>query len=317
MKKDYNHIVVCGSVAYDEIMDFPGKFVDFIDKTKLHQINVSFVVDKLEKQFGGIATNIAYNLRLLTNKRIGVISAVGKDAAAFMSFFKKNDIDISQLIQDQSTYTATGKVITDMADNQIWGYFYGPLHLAQKITIKSDATNKTLYILAPTHAHAFLKHQHDLISNQCDFVYDPGMALTWIADRDLKDGITSCKWLVGNDYEIAQIIKRCNFKKEKLLNEGIIIITTLGEKGVLYESKSETHTFPAFKIAKTIDPTGAGDAWRGGFFAGVIDGKSVKKSLLQANTLASFAVESYGTVNHKPTRKQIEERIKKLSFIFQ
>lgn len=312
MTQSFDRTLICGSIAYDEIMDFPGKFIDHIDKTKLHQINVSFVVDRLDRQFGGIATNIAYNVRLVSGKRIGIISALGKDGRPFLDFFKKNDIDSDALIVDNAVYTATGKVITDQSDNQIWGYFYGPLQKAELIEITGNKKNTILYILSPTHKQAFLKHQRDLIRHKCSYIYDPGMALSWIHQSDLTRGVEHCAVLVGNDYEMAQIYKKIDVSKQALLKRDIIIITTLGGEGVLYEKGGEKIRVPAYQKTKVVDPTGAGDAWRGGFIGGILEHKDIKECLMQANALASFAVERYGTVNHQPTKKQLDRRIQYL-----
>ncbi len=309
---NYNTVIVAGSVAYDEIMNFPGKFVDYIQKDKLHQINVSFVVDKLEKQLGGVATNIAYNVTLLSKKKVSVLSAVGKDGQTFLSFFKNNNIDTTRLIVDSKRFTATGKVITDTSDNQIWGYYYGPLNEAKKMSVSLETSTNTIVILSATHRDSFIKHQNECIQKKIDYLYDPGMTLTWIKKAELIEGIINSKWLIGNDYEIANILKMTTLTKSQILKKNHAIITTCGEKGVIYESKKDIFKVPAYSIKKVTDPTGAGDAWRGGFIAGIIEGKSETYSLVQGNALASFAVEHYGTVNHRPSRKQIEERIKKI-----
>lgn len=309
---NYSTTIVAGSVAFDEIMNFPAHFVDYIQKDKLHQINVSFVVDRLEKQLGGTATNIAYNLSLLTDSNIQVISAIGKDGDDFISFFKKNNIDTNLIIINKTVFTSTGKVITDMSDNQIWGYYYGPLGDAKRNSIIQKSQKKTLVILSATAGDAFLNHQKECIENKIDYLYDPGMTLTWIKKDELADGIKNCKWLVANDYELSSILKITGLSKSEILKKIDAIITTQGEKGVEYQTHKATIRVPGFRIVKIVDPTGAGDAWRGGFIAGILEGIPELDSLVQANALASFAVEAYGTVNHHPSKKQIGERMRKI-----
>ena len=150
------------------------------------------------------------------------------------------------------------------------------------------------------------------------------MALTWISDKDLEEGVRNCRYLVGNDYEIAMILKRLNVSINRLIDTGINVIITLGEKGVDYYSVGVKSALPvgnknfcsvhvnAFKVKKVVDPTGAGDAWRGGFVAGLLIGYPIKDCLILGNVMASFAIEKYGTVNHRPTKKEIEKRMKKL-----
>lgn len=305
----YSDAIVTGSIAFDEIMDFPGKFVEYFHPERLHQINVSFVVNKLEKQLGGIATNIAYNISLVTKQPVKLLSAVGKDGDPFIKFFKDHHIDTANILFEKSLFTSTGKVITDLSDNQIWGYYYGALEKSEKLSLKKTVGRKSLVIISATHAKGFLKVQSESISMGTDYLYDPGMALTWISDKDLKEGILHSTFLIGNDYEIAQICKRIKMDVKDFVKNGIAVIITLGEKGVEYHSKDETYKFSAYKLKKIVDPTGAGDAFRGGFVGGLLDGKSVEESLKQGNALASFAIEKYGTVNHLPTIKDIKSRM--------
>jgi len=144
------------------------------------------------------------------------------------------------------------------------------------------------------------------------YIYDPGMSLTWIRDSDLKEGVLHAKYLVGNDYEIAMITKRIQLSINESTNYGLRVITTLGEKGVKYEDKSLKLEVRSLKVKKVVDPTGAGDAWRGGFIAGLTNGSPIKECLKLGNVMASFAIEKYGTVNHRPTRKEVAKRLESL-----
>lgn len=313
MLKNYNRVIVTGSIAYDEIMDFPSRFVNHFQPDKLHQINVSFVVDKLEKQLGGTGTNIAYNLSLLTKKKVLLLAGIGKDGKDFMKFYKKAGIETRGILVDKNLYTATGKVITDIDDNQIWGFYYGACAKGKDIPLTPYVGSDSLLIISANHKETFLHFQNEAIKNKVDYLYDPGMAMTWISDEDLKQGVKHCQILIGNDYEISYILKKIKTSIAQLLKSGMIIITTLGKEGVMYQEKSYEVRVRGYKVKKVVDPTGAGDAWRGGFIAGLLEGKEIKDCLIQANALASFAVEKYGTVNHKPGRKEIEKRARKLT----
>jgi len=355
---NYKNIIITGSIAYDEIMNFPGEFKDHFHADKLHQINVSFVVDRLEKQLGGTATNIAYNIqqmlklkcqnskiqinnklqknsknkinsefktcpeqsRRILNSKLSILGAVGKDGTQFIDFFKKQGIDTVGLLSDKSLYTSTGKVITDNVDNQIWGFYYGASSQTVKINLKKYADKNSLVVISANHPAGFLKFQKQAIEIGCDYLYDSGMTLTWITDADLLEGIKHSCWLVGNDYEIGQIEKRLRINIKQMVEWGVTVITTLGEKGVKYQLKVHqvnkdknykiiNKVIPAVKVKKVVDPTGAGDAWRGGFIAGIIAGKSIDICVKWANVLASFAVEKVGTVNHKISKKEFEKRL--------
>lgn len=314
--KKYSSVIVTGSMAYDEIMDFPGYFKDYFQPDKLHQINVSFVLNNIEKQLGGTATNITYNIRLtLGNIKVPIIllGAVGKDGIDFLDFLRKNKCDTRGIILDKKLYTATGKVITDKNDNQIWGFYYGASKLAAKHNLKKFAQKDSLVILSANHPQAFLHFQKQAINLGLDYLYDPGMSLTWIKNPDLKKGIAHCRFLVGNDYEIASICKRLKINTKSLTERGINVITTLGGLGVCSEyqeqKKYKKYSVPAYKVKKVIDPTGAGDAWRGGFVAGLIKNYSLKDCLKLGNVMASFAIETYGTVNHHPSETAIAKRL--------
>ncbi len=335
----YKNVYVTGSIAYDTIMNFPGEFKDYFHPEKLHQINISFVVDKLKKQIGGTGTNIAYNIALITNfkflisnqfqisnnkflngnSKVKLLGSIGKDGRGFMKFFKKNKIDASGIIIDKHLYSSAGSVITDKKDNQIWGFYYGASEKIPHTDFNKLNKKTDLLVISANHKNSFLYFQKEAIKNKISYFYDPGMTLTWIKDKDLEEGVMNCYYLVGNDYEIAMILKRLNVSINQLIDTGIHVITTLGEKGVRYEEKSivgnkifcSVHV-KAFKVKKMVDPTGAGDAWRGGFVAGLLMNYSIRDCLKLGNVMASFAIEKYGTVNHKPTIKEIEKRMAKL-----
>jgi adenosine kinase len=316
-------------------MDFPGEFKEYFHPEHLHQINVSFVVDKLEKQIGGTATNISYNIskiinnksqitnkyqilnnKIKTKQRIMLLGSVGKDGKEFMKFFKKNKIDASGVFVDKKLYTASGSVITDTKNNQIWGFYYGASEKIPYIDFKKINKETDLLVISANHQNSFLYFQREAIKNKAPYFYDPGMTLTWIKDKDLEEGVINCRYLVGNDYEIGMILKRLNVSINQLIDTGIRVITTLGENGVEYYDVGAKRASPvfvkAFKVKKMVDPTGAGDAWRGGFIAGLLMDYSTENCLKLGNVMASFAIEKYGTVNHRPTKKEIEERMKSI-----
>lgn len=311
-KSNFDYVGIVGSLGYDTIMNFPSLFIDYLQPEKLHQINVSFVVDRLEKQLGGIATNIAYNLSLVTKKKVKVFGAVGKDGNRLIRFLRKQGIDTENIFVDKKVYTASGLVITDRQDNQIWGYYYGASHRAKDIEIQPRDKNG-LMIISATHLDAFIHFQKAVIKKRMSYLYDPGMVLTTIKPEHLLEGVNHCTWLVGNDYEMAMILKKINKKRTQLLKDKAII-TTFGEEGVCYQDKKNHYHVGGYPLKKIVDPTGAGDAWRAGFIGSIIEGKSIVESLKQANALASFAIEKYGTVNHRPTISQINKRAKKLKF---
>ncbi len=315
MNKKYSSILVTGSIAFDEIADFPGKFMDFIQPDKLHQINISFNVSRLDKQLGGIATNIAYNLSLMTDKKKIILSGIGKDGNVFMNFFKKHAIDTSALVVDDILYTASGRVMTDMNHNQIWSFYDGACNSAKKIEISKISDKNSLVMLGAIESEAMMSLQKQAIKLGLDYIYDPGFAMTRISKEALQEGVNHCKMLIGNDYEVAQLQRLFDFNVETFIKKGSALITTLGKEGVCYQDAEKNITVPAYKLETILDPTGAGDAWRGGFIAGLLEDQSLEESLKWGNALASFAVQKYGTVNHNPTKDEIKKRASSLIII--
>lgn len=304
----YSHVIVTGSIARDEIMDFPGAFKDYFQADKLHQINVSFVVDKLEQQLGGTATNIAYGIAQLGGVDVRMVGAVGKDHADFFSFFNKHNINIEGIHVSDSLYTSTGKVMTDTADNQIWSFYYGAAEEGKLIDLAQHISSDALVVISANHKDSFLHIQNYCITNNIAYMYDPGMALTWIEPNDLAEGMKHAVYVVGNDYEVAQMFTMTGIEKAELIQQ-TVLITTLGKDGVLYESAEESITIPGIVLEQTVDPTGAGDAWRAGFVSAIMQGIPINDALKQANAFASFAVEQYGTTNHAPTHESLQQRI--------
>lgn len=312
MRKEYTTLLVTGSMGYDVIMDFPSRFQEHLQPDKLHQINVSFVVDNLERQLGGTGTNIAYSLSLLKGNVVKLLASVGKDGSELVDYMKMNHIDISGIVVDKSKYTATGKVITDLDGNQIWGFYYGACEAAKTIRLADFADKNSLLIISANHPLAFANFQKQAIETGIDYLYDPGMTLSWNNGPDLKEGVLHCKWLVGNDYEISRIVKLIGMDVPQLVKKGVKVITTLGGEGVRYQDEASEFYVPAYKLEKVVDPTGAGDAWRAGFVTGIVRNQTIEESLRLGNAMASFAVERYGTANHRPGEAAVQARADEL-----
>lgn len=356
-------IYISGSMAYDEIMNFPHYFKDYFHPERLHQINVSFAVQTLAKHLGGCATNIAFSLRktvdYLVNPNskfnktfiISPVGSVGKDGKELLDFFKKNNIDIANVQKDEKLYTATGKVITDKKDNQIWGFYYGASKLGSGLKAltkdqssfgRQSSKKEDFWILTATHERPFTSILQYVIRNKLHYLFDPGMTLTWISDDLLKQGVMNAAYVVGNDYEVAMIEKRLKMTVKEMVKMGVNVITTLGEKGVRFNaaidsvadllpasalsqrenprvsgrplaprhlSHMQSIAVKAIKLRKVVDPTGAGDAWRGGFVGALVSGKTLRECLVMGNVMASFAVENVGTVEYKADNNEIKKRV--------
>ncbi|MDO8618962.1 MAG: carbohydrate kinase family protein [Candidatus Daviesbacteria bacterium] len=302
-----NYILVTGSLAFDLIMDFPGNFADNIDPTKLHILNLSFLVDRLKKERGGTAGNIAYGLALLRTK-VAVLGAVGEDFADYAKFLELAGVNIKSIktIKDEST--AQAFIITDKKDNQLSAFYPGAMNKNTLLRITSLKSRPTMVVISPNHPKAMINITKQCRKLKIPYLYDPGMQLPSLKDDELKQGITGAKILIGNDYEIGLIKSRLKLDSQDLLKQVDILITTLGEKGSLIETENSSIKIAPGKPRVVDDPTGAGDAYRAGFIAGLTRGFDLKTCGQMGSIASCFAVEKYGTTNHTFTTAQFCKR---------
>ncbi len=298
-------IIVTGTIAYDYIMDFPGSFGDHILPHQTHKINLSFNVSRFARRRGGTAGNVSYTLSLLKTPHI-LFSVAGKDFGAYKKEFQKFNISLDNVFIDKTNYTSTGFAMTDRNDNQIWGYFLGASEKIGSLSLKKVATKKDFVLIGPSGAKESMSLVKQCVKLDIQYMLDPGFILTEISNNDLEFGVGHCSYLIGNDYEITLIKKR--IKKWKGLFKSRSIITTLGEKGSLIEKDGIKYYIKAEKPKKVIDPTGAGDAWRAGFLAGLEKGYDLKICGQIGAVAASFAIEHYGSQEHKFTIKGFKNR---------
>ncbi len=285
-------IIVTGSLAYDYIMDFPGSFSDHILPEKLHAINLSFIVNKFARHRGGTAGNVSYALGLLQTPHT-LFSYGGKDFDAYKKDFKTFGIDTSHVAIDKNTYTSTGFAMTDKSDSQIWGFFYGASEKIEKLQLKTVAKKDDLVLIGPSGASGSLSLLKQCIAQGISYMFDPGFILTQVSDDDLSLGVAHATYLIGNDYEIGLIKSRVKDWENIFAKK--IIITTLGEKGAIIEDRGQKQTIFPVKTENIMDPTGAGDAWRAGFLAGLSKNFDLKTCGQMGSLAAVFAVEAYGT----------------------
>ncbi len=298
-------LVVTGTLAYDYIMDFPESFSDHILPDQIHKINLSFIVDKFAKRRGGTAGNTSYSLALLKTPH-GLISYAGKDFREYREVFEKLGVSLSAVKIDKNAYTSTGFAMTDKADNQIWGYFYGAGDKIPELVLPKNLGKEDLVLIGPSGARGSMNFVNQCIERDIPYMFDPGFILTQVTDRDLVLGVKHAKYIIGNDYEIELIKKRLN-KWEKLFAEKVII-TTLGAEGTCIEEYGKKITIKPAKVKKALDPTGAGDAWRGGFLAGLKRKYDLKMCGQMGSVAAAYAVEVYGTQEYSYSLKDFQNR---------
>ncbi|MBI2018260.1 carbohydrate kinase family protein [Candidatus Daviesbacteria bacterium] len=312
-------ITVTGSLAFDHIMDFPGKFSDHIMPDKIHQINLSFLVNTLQKQKGGTAGNIAYNLALLQSP-VSILGAAGSDFAEYGNFLKNAGVDISKIKILEGETTSSAYIMTDSSDNQISAFYPGAMTKNSQLSLEG---NPTLVVISPNDPKSMVKFTKECQDAKIPYMLDPGMQLPTLNTEELKSMINGATILIGNDYEIellmsklppeARLARGGKCQMSNLLENAQVVITTLGEKGSVIETKDEKiATSPAAPRNDTgvVDPTGAGDAYRAGFLAGYSRGLNLKTCGQMGSVAACYAIEKYGTSNHTFTIQEFCERYK-------
>src|SRR5579872_3725327 len=232
-------IVITGTVAWDYIMEFPGNFGDHILPEHIHNVNLSFIVNKYAKRRGGTAGNVSYTMGLLATPHI-LFTAAGEDFAEYAKDFKKVGIDTRHVDIIKKEHTATGFAMTDKSNNQIWGYYYGAAEKNTSLSLKRVVKKKDLVLIGPQGAEGSMHFVDECIKLGIAYIFDPGFILTQVSDTDLTRGIIHAAYVIGNEYEMELIAKRV--KNWKTLRKEKIVITTLSEKGATIEGHGKQYT---------------------------------------------------------------------------
>ena len=305
MKKN---IIISGSLAYDRIMDFPGYFSDHILPEKIHMLNVAFQVDSVKEKFGGTAGNIAYALSLLGEHPV-ISGAIGHDYHRYFEWFAKNGIATDNIKIIENELTASAYITTDKADNQITGFHPGAMKYPAALDFDKINPQETIVTVSPGNLADMLSYPAICKARGIDYIFDPGQSLPMLEAGNLTQAIEGCRILITNDYELELIINKTGLKKTALLKLAQIIIVTQGEAGSLVSTQDDEFRISAVKPKKAVDPTGAGDAYRGGLISGLAHGKSIRDCAKMGSVCASFCVECYGTQDYKFSKEEFNERL--------
>jgi len=299
-------IAVTGSIAYDYIMNFNGKFEDHIIKEKTDNINVSFFAESLEKHFGGTAGNIAYNLSLL-GEEIFLISTIGNDFSDYFGQLDNLNISKEHLTIVEDDITASAYILTDNSSNQITSFYGGAMLKADEKEISSFA-NIDYAIIAATELNTMLCHAEDCLTNNIPYVLDLGQSLPLWTKEPLMKYIKNCEITIVNDYELSMVAKILEVEKEEIKNLTKNLIVTLGEKGSVLFSEGEKQEIPVVKAKKVIDPTGCGDAYRAGIMYSLSKNLDLLDGCRLGSVISSFAVEYKGTQKHFFDKEELVKR---------
>lgn len=297
-------IHISGSLAYDHIMDMPGLFKDYFVADKLHNINVSFFVPDHTEQFGGTAGNIAYGLALLGEKP-SIIASAGNDFDRYKQHLDSVGIDTGSIHVDATKPTAFAYIMTDTADNQIAAFHPG----ANGTPYGAWMPQKdSLAIIAPGCLDDMRAWPELYRANGVRFSFDPGQVIPSLSADDLRDGMTGAEAVFCNDYEFSLIKTATGWDESEVVKHAKTLIITLGSEGSRVITKDgETHV-QSVKVNEAKDPTGAGDAYRAGYFKGLALGWTPAKCAQLGSVIAAYCVEKVGTQGHTFTKDEVSAR---------
>ena len=288
--------LICGSLAFDTIMDFEGRFAEQILPDQLHILNVSFLVPALRRDFGGCAGNIAYGLKALGGTPLPM-ATLGTDAADYLHRLTSLGISTEYVCQVQDTYTAQAMIMTDHDNNQITAFHPGAMMQAHitKIEKRSDIN---LGIISPDGRDAMLQHAEQFNAADIPFVFDPGQGLPMFDGADLARFIDQATWVTVNDYEGKMLSDRTGMTHADISRRVQGLVVTLGAEGCEVWVDGEKTLVPPVKATAVVDPTGCGDAWRGALLFGLEQGWSLAKCAALGNQVGALKIAQRGPQNY-------------------
>jgi adenosine kinase len=290
--------LICGSLAFDTITNFPGRFGQQILPDQLHILNVSFLVPELRREFGGCAGNIAYTLNQLGGSPV-VMATLGADGADYLARMEHWGIDTSVVTTVADHYTAQAIIITDLDNNQITAFHPGAMQRAGDVGVP-QRSDLAIGILAPDGREAMLRHAAEMAEARIPFIFDPGQGLPMFDGKELSAFIEQATWVAVNDYEGRMLCERTGHTLQSLSESGLEgVIVTLGAEGCeLWIRGQRTHV-PGRPAETVVDPTGCGDAFRGGLLYGLERGWPLDACVRLGNQVGAIKIASRGGQNHR------------------
>ncbi len=278
--------LICGSIAYDNIMVFQGRFKEHILPDQIHILNVAFLVPELRREFGGCAGNIAYNLKLLG------------DFGSYRAWLDRHGIDCRYIRELPDTLCAQAYITTDLDDNQITAFHPGAMNHAHLNQVPSGAGLK-LGMISPDGRDGMLEHAEQFHAAGVPFIFDPGQGLPMFGGDELRRFIELASWVAVNDYESRLLSERTGWNEAELARHVDALIVTRGAQGSMIWSKGESIAIPSVKPPALLDPTGCGDAYRAGLLFGLSRGLPWAETGRLAALLGSIKIAHRGTQNHQ------------------
>ena len=302
-------IIVTGSLAYDYIMNFPGRFSDHILPDKVHMLTVSFLVDSMKRLRGGTAGNIAYTLALLGAKT-SVVSAAGQDFGEYKEWMVRAGIDPSGVREVANEFTASCFINTDQVNNQIVAFYPGAVIHAREVSLESIGLQKTDWvIISPTDPESMQRHTTECKKAGVSYIFDPGKQVPRLDKSQILTGIEGCAVLVGNDYEFGMMARATGLTEQQVIDAAPLTVMTRGEEGSRVFARGQAAVeVPIAKTGAVVDPTGAGDAYLAGLALGLSRKMPLPVAARVAALSATFVIEKKGCQEHSYTRAEFGKR---------
>jgi adenosine kinase len=300
--------LICGSMAYDTVMMFEGRFRDHILPDKLHVLNVAFLTPAMRRNFGGCAGNIAYNLKLLGGEGL-IMATVGHDFGPYAEWLDRCGLARTHVRTVESEFTAQAFITTDLDNNQITAFHPGAMNHSHLNRV-SDSKGVKLGIIAPDGRDGMLAHAEQFAAAGLPFIFDPGQGLPMFGGEDLRAFIERAAWVAVNDYEGSLLSERTGWSLEQVAAKVRALIVTRGAEGSWIFSDGKRLEIPVAKAANIADPTGCGDAYRAGLLYGLERGLDWPTTGRIAALLASIKIEQHGTQQHRVTLEQFQQRFR-------
>ncbi|WP_371323980.1 carbohydrate kinase family protein [Dechloromonas sp. ZY10] len=297
--------LICGSLAFDNIMVFPDRFKNHILPEQIHILNVAFLVPEMRREFGGCAGNIAYNLMLLGGDA-QIMATVGDDAAPYLARLDQLGLSRQHVRQVPGSFTAQAFITTDLDDNQITAFHPGAMSFSHLNKVAEAGAQ--LGIVAPDGRDGMLQHARDFAAAGVSFIFDPGQGLPMFSGDDLLDFIGLADYACFNDYEARLACDRTGRSLEQLAGELKALIVTRGGEGSEIYADGQRYVIPCVEADQVIDPTGCGDAYRAGLLYGIAHGYDWEKTGRLAAVMGAIKIAHRGGQNHQPSREEIAAR---------
>jgi adenosine kinase len=290
-------IVLAGSIANDYLMSFPGRFSEHILPGQIENISLSFLVDSLTRRPGGIAANIAYTLALLGEHPL-VMATVGPDYEEHRKWLEEHGVDTSAIRTIPDKLTASFFVNTDETNSQIASFYPGAMSHATELSFRDIHPAPDLAVISPTDPAAMVNYSNECVDLGIPYLYDPSQQIVRLNGDEIASGIRGARMLFCNDYELGMIHEKTGFSNEDLLQHLELMIVTKGSRGSDLMSKDFQEPIPVVPPLVIIDPTGVGDAYRGGFLKGYAHGVSFPVCARMGSLAATYCLEAEGPQGH-------------------